>query len=112
MTVTGATIAPIRPIIEQEFMTVVRTLVGHCSAVNMYNEVNAHVIEALPNMKNISTITWCSSGIHGVTTIAMAAIANVKHIITLRFILFNSGSARRMAGISMPTTNMKLVYRF
>lgn len=52
--VSGATIAPNLATIEHEFMIVVRMHVGHISAVNVYIDVKAHIIDAFPSIKNIN----------------------------------------------------------
>lgn len=112
MAVIVAIIEPILPIIEQEFRMVVRTLDGHSSAVNMYNELNASVIEHFPNMNNNNMIVEFSAGMEGVEIVENAVSMSAKNRNFLRFIKFNSGSEINNPGISIATTNMKLIYRF
>lgn len=109
MAINGAIIAPVRPIIEQKFIRVVRKLVGHCSAVNMYKTANPKVIDALPIINNINTVVEFSLGMKGVTIMETAVIANAINIKIRRFSRLNNGSDASKPGTSTATTNMKLV---
>lgn len=112
ITVKGANIAPILPIMEHEFIIVVRRLVGHCSAVKIYSTANAPAIAALASINNTSTIIEFSCGIHGVTIVAIAVSANAANINILRLMRFSNGNVINILGISRDATIKKLVYRF
>lgn len=90
MAVIGAIIVPILPIIEQEFGMVVRTLVGHSSAKNMYNELNASVIEHFPNMNINNMIVEFSAGMRVVEIVENTVSMSAKNRSILRFIKFNN----------------------
>lgn len=106
----GATIEPMRPIIEQVFMIVFRILVGHCSAVYNESVVNAMVIEPLPITKHSSTSHEYSFAINCVATMDIAAKMNAPNSRILRFIRFNRNCANKLPGISMLITTINDIY--
>lgn len=111
-TTAGANIDPVLPIIEHELIMVVRTLVGHCSAVNTYNELNASVIEHFPSINKRRIIVEFSAGTNDVTIVANAVTLSAQNSNILRFIRFSNGNAINNPGISMATTKIKLIYLF
>lgn len=110
--VNGATIPPIRPIIELEHIIVFRKFVGHISAVKIYKIVNPHDIDALPIIKHNKTITDLSCGTHGVMIVVTPVIIKVINASFRREKRFSSGIAKSTPGISTTATLMKLMYRF
>lgn len=57
-------------------MIVVRKLVGHNSAVKMYNTLNANVIDDLPIIDSKRIIPYCSDRTHGAHIDAIPDIVN------------------------------------
>lgn len=60
--VSGAAIAPNRPIIEHKFISVLRMLVGQISAVKMYSIQNAIEIDSMPIKNSARVRNVCSIG--------------------------------------------------
>lgn len=95
---------PILPIIELEFIIVLRRFVGHISAVKLYKITNAHVIDPLLTMKSNKTNVDLSSGIHGVMIIVDPLINKIVNNTNLRGKRFINGIAKSEPGISTAET--------
>lgn len=102
--VNGANTAPILPVIEHEFMIVVRKFVGHNSAVKMYKTLNAKVIDDFPIMNSPKTIIDCSFGTHGAVIDANPVNVNEQNSNFFRPNRLSKSAGNNAPGISTACT--------